>query len=129
MGVRAFRADWRGSIMVNDGNGYQAQSARGATGQNCLVHGRRGCVNRHAVNGGPIAAKASRHRGPLHAIAQQAAGRKILSEHGPRGAGASAYRYNSSINTNSAAVRDALIFRIKGMDQAGAHIFYRAQIA
>ena len=71
---RAFLADWRGALMVDDYAGYKSLFAAGVTELACLAHVRRKFFDLHAANGSPIAAEALRHIAQLYAIEQQASG-------------------------------------------------------
>lgn len=69
--ARAFLADWRGHLMVDDYAGYKALFADGVTELACLAHVRRRFFELHAANDSPIAAEALRRIGLLYAIERQ----------------------------------------------------------
>ncbi len=70
--ARAFLADWRGELMVDDYAGYKALFTTGVTELACLAHVRRKFFELHAANGSPVAAEALHRIGSLYAVEQQA---------------------------------------------------------
>jgi transposase len=75
--ARAFLANWRGHLMVDDYAGYKAMFNDSVVELGCWAHARRKFHDLHVANGSPIAHEALTRIGALYVIEREA---KVLNE-------------------------------------------------
>jgi transposase len=66
--AKAFLADWRGHLMVDDFSGYKALFAGGVTELGCMAHARRKFFDLNAAQTNPIALEALNRIAALYAL-------------------------------------------------------------
>ncbi len=66
--AKAFLADWRGQLMVDDFSGYKALFTNGVTELGCMAHARRKFFDLNAAQPNPIALEALNRIAALYAI-------------------------------------------------------------
>lgn len=69
--AKAFLADWRGHLMVDDFSGYKALFTNGVTELGCMAHARRKFFDLNAAQPNPIALEALNRIAALYAIEHQ----------------------------------------------------------
>lgn len=72
--TRAFLAEWRGHLMVDDYGGYKELFKQGVLEQGCWAHARRNFFELQAVGKHPVAEEALQRIGRLYAIEAEAKG-------------------------------------------------------
>ena len=66
--AKAFLADWRGHLMVDDFSGYKALFTNGVTELGCMAHARRKFFDLNAAQANPIALEALNRIAALYAL-------------------------------------------------------------
>ena len=69
--AKAFLADWKGHLMVDDFSGYKALFAQGITELGCMAHARRKFFDLNAAQANPIALEALNRIAALYALEHQ----------------------------------------------------------
>ena len=69
--AKAFLADWKGHLMVDDFSGYKALFAQGITELGCMAHARRKFFDLNAAQANPIALEALNRIAVLYALEHQ----------------------------------------------------------
>ena len=69
--AKAFLADWKGHLMVDDFSGYKALFTDGVTELGCMAHARRKFFDLNAAQANPIALEALNRIAALYALEHQ----------------------------------------------------------
>ena len=69
--ARAFLADWKGHLMVDDFSGYKALFSEGVTELGCMAHARRKFFDLNAAQAHPMAQEALKRIAALYAIEER----------------------------------------------------------